>query len=206
VTTKPKGDSPLNIKGTVPALGAVLAGGRGSRLGGAKATAEAGGRPLLAWALDALREAVEEVVVIAKPSTPLPPCDAPVHRDEPEDFHPRHGIVSALRRAEGRPVVVVPCDMPLVPPALLQVLLDVVQDGAAAAMPRSEGRVHPLCAAYAGSALGDLEAADHDEPLTLTLDRLGAVVLNAEAAADRMLNVNTPTDLVVAELLLGRAT
>jgi molybdopterin-guanine dinucleotide biosynthesis protein A len=94
--------------------------------------------------------------------------------------------------------------MPLVPPALLEVLLEVVDDGAPAAMPRTEGRSHPLCAAYAASALRDLEAADHDEPLTLTLERLGAVVLNADAAADRMLNVNTVTDLVVAELLLRR--
>ena len=145
-----------------------------------------------------------DVVVIAKPSTPLPPCDAPVHRDEPEEFHPRHGIVSALRRAAGRPVVVVPCDMPLVPPALLEVLLDVVQDGAPAAMPRSEGRAHPLCAAYAPSVLPELEAADRDEPLTLTLERLGGVVLNADAAADRMLNVNTRADLAVAEILLRR--
>jgi molybdenum cofactor guanylyltransferase len=187
------------------ALGAILAGGRGARLGGAKATAEAGGRPLLAWALDALREAVPDVVVIAKQATPLPACDVPVHRDEPDDFHPRHGIVSALRRADGRPVVVVPCDMPLVPPALLEILLDVVEDGAPAAMPRSEGRVHPLCAAYAAEALRDLEDADHDEPLTLTLDRLGAVVLEAGAAADRMLNVNTRADLAVAEILLRRA-
>ena len=185
-------------------LGAILAGGRGARLGGAKAKAQAAGRPLLAWSLDALREAVPEVVVIAKEATPLPPCDVPVHRDEPADFHPRHGIVSALRRAGGRPVVVVPCDMPLVPPALLEVLLDVVEDGAPAAMPRSEGRVHPLCAAYAAEALRDLEDADRDEPLTLTLDRLGAVVLEADAAADRMLNVNTRADLAVAEILLRR--
>ncbi len=186
-------------------LGAILAGGRGSRLGGAKATAEVRGRPLLAWALDALREAVPDSVVIAKEATPLPPCDVPVHRDEPADFHPRHGIVSALRRADGRPVVVVPCDMPLVPPALLEVLLDVVQDGAPAAIPRTEGRVHPLCAAYAPSTLRDLEAAEHDEPLTVTLDRLGAVILAADAAADRMLNVNTRADLAVAEILVRRA-
>ncbi|HEX8120778.1 MAG TPA: molybdenum cofactor guanylyltransferase [Solirubrobacteraceae bacterium] len=185
-------------------LGAILAGGRGARLGGAKATAEAAGRPLLAWALDALRESVADVVVIAKQATPLPPCDAPVHRDEPEDFHPRHGLVSALRRAGGRPVVVVPCDMPLVPPALLDVLLDVVADGAAAAIPRTEGRVHPLCAAYAPSVLHDLESAAPDEALTVTLDRLGAVVLDADAAADRMLNVNTRADLAVAEILLRR--
>lgn len=186
-------------------LGAVLAGGRGERLGGAKATAEVRGRPLLAWALDALRAAVPDVVVIAKEATLLPPCDVPIHRDEPADFHPRHGLVSALRRAAGRPVAVVPCDMPLAPPALFEVLLDVVADGAPAAIPRADGRIHPLCAAYAPSVLPDLEAAEPDEPLTRTLDRLGAVVLDAGAAGDRMLNVNTRADLALAEVLLRRA-
>ena len=85
-------------------LGAVLAGGRGSRLGGKKATAEVLGRPLLDWTLEALRRTVDEVVVIAKVATPLPPTDAPVWRSEPPDFHPRHGLVSALRGARGRPV------------------------------------------------------------------------------------------------------
>ena len=112
--------------------------------------------------------------------------------------------VDVVEETPGRPSVVVPCDMPLVPPALLEVLLEVVEGGAPAALPRTEGRVHPLCAAYAPAALPDLEAAERDEPLTLTLDRLGATVLAADAAADRMLNVNTRADLAVAEILLGR--
>ena len=107
-------------------LGAVLAGGRGSRLGGRKATAEVLGRPLLDWTLDAVRKAIDDVVVIAKVATPLPPTDAPVWRSEPPDFHPRHGLVSALRGARGRPVVVVPVDMPLVPDALVETLLALI--------------------------------------------------------------------------------
>jgi molybdopterin-guanine dinucleotide biosynthesis protein A/SAM-dependent methyltransferase len=189
---------------TSAALGAVLAGGRGSRLGGRKATAEVLGRPLLDWTLDALRGAVDEVVVIAKVATPLPPTDAPVWRSEPPDFHPRHGLVSALRGARGRPVVVVPVDMPLVPVALVETLLGIVEDGAPAAIPQSGGRIHPLCAAYHPVALGQLEAAEHDEPLKRTLDRLGAAIVPADAMGDRLLNVNTPADLKVCERLLDQ--
>ena len=54
-------------------LGVVLAGGRGSRLGGAKATVPLAGRPLLFWALDALRPVVGEAFVLAKPATELQP-------------------------------------------------------------------------------------------------------------------------------------
>ena len=187
-------------------LGAVLAGGRGSRLGGRKATAEVQGRPLLDWTLDALRACVDEVEVIAKVATPLPPCDAPVWRSEPPDFHPRHGLVSALRGARGRPVVVVPVDMPLVPEVLIDTLLAIVEEGALAAIPSTADHIHPLCACYHPAALAALESAPPDEPLKRTLDRLGAVIVPSDGMADRLLNVNTPADLKVAErLLAGRA-
>lgn len=183
-------------------LGAVLAGGRGSRLGGKKATAELRGRPLLDWTVEALRRTVEDVVVIAKEATPLPPTDAPVWRSEPPDFHPRHGLVSALRGARGRPVVVVPVDMPLVPEALIETMLALVDDGASAAIPEAGGHIHPLCAAYHPSALAPLESADRDEPLKRTLDRLGAAVVSAEHLGGRLLNINTPADLATAERML----
>ena len=186
------------------ALGAVLAGGRGSRLGGRKATAEVLGRPLLDWTLEALRRAVDEVVVIAKVATPLPPTDAPVWRSEPPDFHPRHGLISALRGANGRPVVVVPVDMPLVPPSLIETLLAVIEDGAMAAIPQAGGHIHPLCAAYHPMALRPLERAEHDEPLKRTLDRLGAAIVPADGLGERLLNINTPRDLLVAERLLDQ--
>jgi molybdopterin-guanine dinucleotide biosynthesis protein A/SAM-dependent methyltransferase len=184
-------------------LGAVLAGGRGSRLGGKKATAEVLGRPLLDWTLEALRRTVDDVVVIAKVATPLPPTDAPVWRSEPPDFHPRHGLVSALRGAQGRPVVVVPVDMPLVPEALIETLLALIEDGAPAAIPEGGGHIHPLCAAYHPMALGPLESADRDEPLKRTLDRLGAAVVSADHMGNRLLNINTPADIETAERLLS---
>jgi molybdopterin-guanine dinucleotide biosynthesis protein A/SAM-dependent methyltransferase len=187
-------------------LGAVLAGGRGSRLGGKKATAEVLGRPLLDWTLEALRRTVDDVVVIAKVATPLPPTDAPVWRSEPPDFHPRHGLVSALRGAQGRPVVVVPVDMPLVPEALIETLLALIEDGAPAAIPEGGGHIHPLCAAYHPMALGPLESADRDEPLKRTLDRLGAAVVSAEHMGGRLLNINTPADIAIAERMLGEHT
>ncbi len=187
----------------VPLLAAVLAGGRGSRLGGAKATAQLAGRPLLAWALDAATAVSDDVVVVAKQDTPLPPLDVPVWREPEAGFHPRHGLVCALRGAGGRPVVVIPVDMPLVPPALLEVLIERVAD-APAAVPRADGRLHPLCAAFAPAALRDFEAAPEDEPLTRTLERMAAYVLDADAVGDGLLNVNTPADLARAEALLSR--
>ena len=60
-------------------VGVVLAGGAGRRMGGAKATALLAGRPLVAWAVEALRAGgLDEVAVAAKASTVLPALDVPV--------------------------------------------------------------------------------------------------------------------------------
>ena len=187
-----------------PALGVVLAGGRGSRLGGAKATVPLAGRPLLYWALDALRPVVGEAVVVAKPGTELPPLtDVEVWREPQEGFHPRHGILHALRRARGRTLVVLPVDMPLVPPLLLAQLLDAVGAGFPAAIPRADGRLHPLCGAFGADAFAGLAAAGPDAPLTRTLEELGAVVVGAGDDEQLLVNVNTPDDLARAEQLLA---
>jgi molybdopterin-guanine dinucleotide biosynthesis protein A len=175
----------------------VLAGGRGARLGGAKATAELEGEPLAAHAVRALRAAVGEVVVVAKPDTALPDLGVPVwHDDEGADgFHPRHGIVAALRGAAGAPVLVLAVDLPRVTPDDLQRLLGAGAGGTAVA--RAEGRLQPLCALYAPGALAVLEAALPDERLTTTVERLGPAIVDVPARS--LLNVNTPADLADAE-------
>lgn len=167
-------------------IGAVLAGGRGERLGGAKALVELEGRPLIAHAIDALRPLVGEVVVVAKPGTPLPDdLDVGVWHDEQEDFHPRHGIVTALRRTS--PVLVVAVDLPRAAPALKALLLV-----GPTSVARAE-RLQPLCGLYDGGALATFEAAPDDEPLTRTVERLSPIVVDVPAAWLR--NINRREDL-----------
>src|SRR3954468_1367483 len=84
-------------------LGVVLAGGRGSRLGGAKQALALAGRPLLHYPLAVLRAAGLECAVVAKRGSELPPLDGTRLLLEPEaPWHPLCGIVSALRAAPGR--------------------------------------------------------------------------------------------------------
>jgi len=181
------------------ALVAVLAGGRGRRLGGAKAVAELGGRPLVAWPLAAA--AGMDAVVVAKRSTELPNLDVPVWLEPDEPAHPLTGLVRALEG--GRPVVAVGCDMPFVTPELLAAL---AAFGGAAA-PVVDGRLEPFPARYEPAALPALRAAlAREAPVRAVLEELAPAELELAAFGDpaRLVwSVNTPDDLAAAERWVG---
>lgn len=79
----------------------------------------------------------------------------PVVADARAGAGPLGGLYTALTTAGAGWVLVVACDMPTLNTRLLAHLLTVAQDtpGAAAVVPRWEGRAHPLHAAYHVSAL-----------------------------------------------------
>jgi molybdopterin-guanine dinucleotide biosynthesis protein A len=190
------------------AVGAVLAGGRSRRMGTAKALVELAGRPLISHPLAAVADASLEPVVVAKPESPLPELVCRVVREPAEPAHPLRGIVSALEESRGRAVIALACDMPLVPPALLEWLAGL--DGGVV-VPRVGERLQPLLARYepaVAGALGDAlerDAAVHEavvalEPRVVAEDEL-ARFGDPELIS---LNVNTPADLERAEAALGR--
>lgn len=175
----------------------VLAGGAARRMGGAKAVAELAGRPLVAWALDALRDAgLADLAIAAKRDTPLPrPPGAPVWVEPDEPRHPLAGIAHALGRAAGRDVVCLPVDLPLTPPAVLGELARLeLGGGACAAVVRAGGRIQPLVARFAPAAAARLTPEGRATEAVLALDPL---VL--DAPAEGFLNVNAPEDLERAE-------
>jgi molybdopterin-guanine dinucleotide biosynthesis protein A len=192
-----------------PALGAVLAGGRGSRLGGAKALAELAGEPLIHHPLAAVAAAGLEAVVVAKPDTELPPLRCRVVREPQLPRHPLCGVVAALRAASGRAVVAVACDMPLLAPGLLAALAAAPEPLVVAA---PGGRPQPLLARYGPELLAPLEAAlAREEPLRHTVASLSPRLLgDAELARfgdpeTLAFNVNDTADLERAARLLSRA-
>jgi molybdopterin-guanine dinucleotide biosynthesis protein A len=119
--------------------------------------------------------------------------------------HPLAGIVAALRHAE-RPVVVLGCDFPFVPPDLLRLLAEAPEP---LVVPAPGGDSQPLVARWTPALLPDLEAAlAREESLRRTVAALEPRLLgDAELAPfgdlDRVFfNVNTPGDLRSAAALL----
>jgi molybdopterin-guanine dinucleotide biosynthesis protein A len=187
-------------------LGVVLAGGKGRRLGGGKATTALGGRPLLSYPLQSMLAAIGEVAVVAKPSTELPPLGAvPLWLEPEEPSHPLVGIVEALRRADGRSVLVCAGDMPFVPVAVLAEIAGADAASAAAAVACTlGGALQPLLARYDPEALPALvaPAAEGVAPAREVIASLPP--LRVPVGDPRALfNVNTPDDLREAETLLA---
>jgi molybdopterin-guanine dinucleotide biosynthesis protein A len=180
----------------------VLAGGSGTRLGGAKATALLGGRPLIEHVLGAVRAGGLEPIVVAKADSVLPPLDCRLVIEPAQPRHPLCGIVAGLRAVEEPGVAVCACDMPFLPGALLAWLAGL---SAPLAVTEVGGRLQPLLGRYSDSLLEQLEAAlAAERPMRELVRELGAlVVAEAELAQfgdpERLsLNINTPAELAAA--------
>jgi molybdopterin-guanine dinucleotide biosynthesis protein A len=204
---------------------AILAGGRGSRLGGGKPLIEVAGRPLVDHAVAIARAAGLEPVIVAKPDTDLGAHSAhdnegagavSVVLEPASPSHPLLGIATGLE-AIAEPLVVCPCDMPLLPPALLRALATTAgADPPVATVVTGPRGTEPLLGLYPPQwAAGLRAAAEAGASAHGTLEELGAQTVDAaellEAAAAAgtpgepeswLRNINTPDERSAVERLL----
>jgi molybdopterin-guanine dinucleotide biosynthesis protein A len=128
--------------------GAVLAGGRGLRMGGLdKGLLDYRGKPLIQWALAALRPQVGPLLVVANRNHAAYARHCPhVYADDLPDFPgPLAGMLTALRHAPTELVLCVPVDVPALPADLAQRLRDAWLSGDAPGCSVFDGeRAQPL--------------------------------------------------------------
>ena len=188
------------------AIIAVLAGGRGERLGRDKAMAELAGRPLISHPLAAARGTGLETIVVAKRTTVLPPLSERVLHEPEGPRHPLCGVVAALELAGARKpaqaVLVIACDMPFLTTPLLSWLAAL--DGTA--MVELDGRPQPMLSRCEPDQLPALRAALNEErPLRRAIEalapqRIGEAELAPFGNPERLcFNVNDRADLALAE-------
>jgi molybdopterin-guanine dinucleotide biosynthesis protein A len=180
----------VSAKAKSDVIGAVLAGGSGSRIGGAKATAQLDGQALITYPLTAALGALGSVAVVAKDDVELPQLDQRVELwiepDEPR--HPVVGVIEALRRAEGRAVLIIACDLPLLTSEVVALIASAEAEGSVAVMASAAGRPQPLLARYEPAALALLEKFDTDGPMTEQVMALMPTLV--EVPAEASFNVN----------------
>ena len=109
----------------------ILAGGRGTRMGGVeKGLLDWRGRPLIAHLIDALAPQVEHILINAnRAHERYAVFGLPIIRDAPdfEGMGPLAGMHTALSHAATERVICVPCDMPELPDDLVARLIQATQ-------------------------------------------------------------------------------
>lgn len=179
----------------------ILAGGEGSRIGGAKPLRRLAGRTLLDRAIERASDWSDEVVAAVRDSAQVGGVGVPILIDPPGLEGPLGGLASALR-LERRTVLTIPCDMPFLPDDLLERLAAALP-GHAAAVAASGGHVHPVCGLWRTDALAQIRAyaATGRRSLVGFAEAIGYAAV--EWPEDSFFNINSPENLAQAERRLA---
>jgi molybdopterin-guanine dinucleotide biosynthesis protein A len=185
--------------------GLVLAGGRGSRMGGVdKGLQRVHGRPLAQWALERLRPQVGPLAINAnRHAEDYAALGVPVWPDaSPEYPGPLAGMLAGLARCQTEWLATVPCDTPLFPPDLVaRLAAAAAQAQVPVAMPVTEeeaGRPlrQPVFCLLHRSLRAPLEAALAAGQRKIdAFTQAQCQVLVPFADAQAFFNVNTPAEL-----------
>jgi molybdopterin-guanine dinucleotide biosynthesis protein A len=199
------------------AAGVVLAGGRSSRMGAAKAGLEWHGSTLVYRAAAVLGRSVGgPVVVVAAPGQELPalPAGVGVVRDPEAGLGPLQGLAAGLASVADRADAAFVCstDLPFLHPAFVRRVLDGLDDGVEVVLPVARGFRQPLAAAYRTSLVGLVGTllGEGNRKLGLLFDHCGVtrldearlladpVLARHDPALESVLNINTPEEYAAA--------
>src|SRR5271165_1254831 len=200
-------------------LGLILDGGLARRMGGGdKGLVRLAGRPMLAYAIDALHPQCAALALSANgnPSR-FEAFGLSVVPDDPPDFAgPLAGVLAGLDHCRrGRAgldfAASLAVDTPFAPNDFVARLHEARRaSGAEIAVAASGGRVHHVAALWPVALQGELRRAvvqDGLRKVESALQRFRVAVVEwRDAPLDPFFNVNTPEDLARAEALLREAS
>ena len=181
--------------------GLVLAGGRGSRLGGTnKGWRDHRGATLSRLAIERLQPQVDEVLISANRNLArYRALGAAVVADDPAhgDFAgPHAGFLAELRAAHCPWLAVVPCDAPAAPRDIVLRLKRGTDNGSPAAVACADGCIQPLFCLLHRDVLSSLQVFldSGEHKVARWLEQVGAVSVPFDDPRG-FANVNTPVAL-----------
>ncbi|MCL2559343.1 MAG: molybdopterin-guanine dinucleotide biosynthesis protein B [Turicibacter sp.] len=179
---------------------AILAGGKGSRLGGfQKAFLKLENQTFIEKTLAELSD-FSDVFISARDATLYDSLPFPVVVDETERIGPLGGLYSALKHCKNDYLFVWAVDMPYFEKELLLFMTAFISSDYDAFVMRSTNKVHPLCAIYRKSVLPTIKQMINEENyhMMALLARVKTkyIPLSFSCFGDKtLLNVNTKSDL-----------
>lgn len=179
----------------------ILAGGRGSRMGGHdKGWVAWQGRPLVQWVHDTVRPLTDDLIISCNrhQARYATLAEQAVTDAEPDHPGPLAGIRAGLAAMRHEVLVVLPCDAPRIDRPLVQDLRHLAQaHPGVPVMVRRGTEWEPLFCVIPASLRDAIEAAwaaGERSPRRLLRD-LRAVALELAADDSRLANFNTPEQL-----------
>ncbi|MDB4967611.1 MAG: molybdopterin-guanine dinucleotide biosynthesis protein [Myxococcales bacterium] len=185
---------------------AILAGGRGRRLGGIdKGLLAVGGEPIALRQLRVLTPLVAERMIVAGHIEPYRDFDARLVVDLHPGAGPLAGLEAALSVCTMEHLVVFACDMPFVDAQLVTALRDAPR--AEAVVARLDGKAQPLAARYSRAILPRVQRRLQRDKLRLLdlVAELDPQWIDYPAGTRALYNVNTPEELARAEEMVAGA-
>lgn len=188
------------IKDTVAIV--IAAGGKGVRIGGAKASRLLAGYQLIDHAVAWAKRYTDTVALAVRQSDTDWGTGLPLLVDRHHDIGPITALASAFRFARARQrqaVLMIGCDMPFLPDDLL-IRLRAALPAHGAAMPINCGRRHPMATLWAPDerAIEAYILAD-GQSLWRFAQLVGLTEVEWNEVPDTFLNINQPADLAAAE-------
>lgn len=191
----------------------ILAGGRSSRMGQAKATLRFGNLTLIERTISELARAFDDIVVVAAPESeaieiPALGAATAIVRDDDAYQGPAGALARGLRAARHELAFACSCDLPMLRSEVAAWMLSLA-DGYDAVIPRVDGRLQPLHAVYRRRCARALDAmiARGEHRVGAIADAVNARVVSeaeyrgADPDALSCFNINTPEDYARAAKL-----
>jgi molybdenum cofactor guanylyltransferase len=191
--------------------GAILAGGKSTRMGRDKALIPVGETTLLAHVYDVARSVFRRIILVSSYHTSAPGIDADVIGDIYPRPGPLTGIASALLYADTPYVFVLACDMPFLKKEAIEYVVGAAR-GEDIVVPRIKEGYEPLHALYKRSCLSPLLTSV--ERGRMKIYEIFPLVTTRVIENDALFfsrgvsiftNVNTEEDLSRARSLVGKA-
>jgi molybdenum cofactor guanylyltransferase len=183
----------------VTITGIVLAGGKGSRMGGVdKGLQPLRGKPMVEHVLARLRPQVAEIIINANQNVQT--YEKYGHRVVPDEIGgfagPLAGLHAGLKAAAHPLVVTVPCDSPFLPPDLVSRLQEFLGENHLAVAKTGE-QPHPVFSLMKRQVRESLEAflASGGRKIDAWYAALKVVEVSFDDEADAFRNINTLEEL-----------
>ncbi len=217
---KQQGVASLGATSEHPFSTLILAGGRNSRMGTAKAALPFGATTILERLVAELAPVSDEIIVIAAPLTDETFAIADLLgqwlgqirllRDEAPFAGPVPALVRGLRAARNQIVFVCSCDLPLLRAAVARKLCALIGDYDVVE-PEIEGARQPLCAAYKKDAAERIRALwrGGEGRVTAVVEQLhrrrvtGDEIVAIDPSLRSFVNINTREDYARALVIAG---